>query len=63
MRLAKYLAHSGVASRRKAEALVTSGRVQVGGKVVTDPARDVEYEIVVIRGGERLTMKIVPVKR
>ena len=44
MRLAKYLAHSGVASRRKAEALVTSGRVQVGGKVVTDPARDVEFE-------------------
>ena len=44
MRLAKYLAHSGVASRRKAEELIAAGRVQVGGKVVTDPARDVEFE-------------------
>ena len=44
MRLAKYLAHSGVASRRKAEGLIASGRVRVGGKVVTDPARDVEFE-------------------
>ncbi len=42
MRLAKYLAHAGVASRRRAEALVSSGRVTVGGEVVTDPARDVD---------------------
>jgi len=41
MRLAKYLAHAGVASRRHAERLVTSGRVTVDGKRVTDPARDV----------------------
>jgi 23S rRNA pseudouridine2605 synthase len=41
MRLAKYLAHSGVASRRAAERLIASGRVTVGGEVVTDPARDV----------------------
>lgn len=41
MRLAKYLAHAGVASRRHAERLITSGRVSVGGRVVTDPARDV----------------------
>jgi 23S rRNA pseudouridine2605 synthase len=44
MRLAKYLAHSGVASRRRAEAIVRSGRVSVGGEVVTDPARDVNDE-------------------
>ena len=44
MRLAKYLAHSGVASRRRAEALVAAGRVRVGGQVVRDPARDVEHE-------------------
>jgi 23S rRNA pseudouridine2605 synthase len=42
MRLAKYLAHAGIASRRRAEALVGSGRVTVGGEVVTDPARDVD---------------------
>ena len=42
MRLAKYLAHSGVASRRRSEELVAAGRVKVGGAVVTDPARDVD---------------------
>jgi 23S rRNA pseudouridine2605 synthase len=42
MRLAKYLAHAGVASRRAAEELVREGRVTVGGQVVTDPARDVD---------------------
>lgn len=42
MRLAKYLAHAGVASRRSAEALIAAGRVSVEGHVVTDPARDVD---------------------
>ncbi|MDX6610369.1 MAG: rRNA synthase [Solirubrobacterales bacterium] len=41
MRLAKFLAHGGVASRRKAELIIGKGRVTVGGEVVTDPARDV----------------------
>jgi 23S rRNA pseudouridine2605 synthase len=41
MRLAKFLAHGGVASRRAAEKLIAAGRVSVGGEVVTDPARDV----------------------
>lgn len=42
MRLAKFLAHGGVASRRKAEEIIAKGVVTVGGAVVTDPARDVE---------------------
>jgi 23S rRNA pseudouridine2605 synthase len=42
VRLAKFLAHGGIASRRGAEKLVAAGRVTVGGEVVTDPARDVE---------------------
>lgn len=41
MRLAKHLAHCGVASRRACEALIAQGRVTVGGQVVRDPARDV----------------------
>ncbi|HEX4304479.1 MAG TPA: pseudouridine synthase [Solirubrobacterales bacterium] len=41
MRLAKYLAHGGVASRRKAEEIIAKGLVTVGGEVVVDPARDV----------------------
>ncbi len=42
MRLAKYLAHSGVAARRRAEELIAAGRVTVAGERVTDPARDVD---------------------
>ena len=44
MRLAKYLAHAGVASRRAAEQLIAEGRVTVGGATVTDPAHDVNEE-------------------
>jgi 23S rRNA pseudouridine2605 synthase len=42
MRLAKFLAHAGVASRRAAEGLIAEGRVSVAGEVVSDPARDVD---------------------
>jgi 23S rRNA pseudouridine2605 synthase len=41
MRLGKYLAHAGVASRRAAEQIIAAGRVSVAGETVTDPARDV----------------------
>lgn len=47
VRLQKYLADSGVASRREGERLIDAGRVEVNGKVVTaqgmrvDPERDV----------------------
>ena len=42
MRLAKYLAHAGVASRRASETIIADGRVTVDGSVITDPARDVD---------------------
>jgi 23S rRNA pseudouridine2605 synthase len=42
VRLAKYLAHAGVASRRAAERLIADGRVTVDGEVADDPARDVD---------------------
>ena len=41
MRLAKYLAHAGVASRRAAERLIAEGAVALAGEVVRDPALDV----------------------
>jgi 23S rRNA pseudouridine2605 synthase len=44
MRLAKFLAHAGVASRRGAEEIVRDGRVTVAGETVTDPARDVDAD-------------------
>jgi 23S rRNA pseudouridine2605 synthase len=53
MRLAKFLAHAGVASRRAAEKIVADGRVTVGGETVTDPARDVgEGSEVRVDGGQ-----------
>ena len=52
MRLAKYLAHSGVASRRAAEGLVAEGRVSLDGEVVLDPARDVDESSRVALDGE-----------
>ena len=42
MRLAKFLASAGVASRRASEQLVRAGRVRVGDETIIDPARDVD---------------------
>lgn len=52
VRLAKYLAHAGVASRRAAERLIGAGRVRVDGEVVTDPARDVDDSNEIVADGE-----------
>ena len=54
MRLGKYLAHAGVASRRGAEQLVFAGRVSVAGEVVRDPARDVDDDSGVAVDGDPL---------
>jgi 23S rRNA pseudouridine2605 synthase len=54
MRLAKYLAHAGVASRRAAEKLIGDGRVTVDGRTVTDPARSVDAESRVTVDGRAL---------
>jgi 23S rRNA pseudouridine2605 synthase len=42
VRLVKFLAHAGVASRRAAERLIAAGRVSVAGQVETNPATDVD---------------------
>ena len=49
MRLSRYLALAGVASRRKAEQIIASGRVAVNGAVVTLPQHRVE-------AGDRVTV-------
>lgn len=54
MRLAKFLAHAGVASRRASEQLIRDGRVTVGNEIVTDPARDVDDSSDVRWDGERI---------
>ncbi len=55
MRLAKFLAAAGVASRRAAEEIVRSGRVTVRGETVLDPARDVGSDDSVTVDGRQLT--------
>src|ERR1700740_3105135 len=55
MRLAKFLAVAGVASRRAAEEIVRGHRVTVNGEVVTDPARDVTEADAVEVDGEPVT--------
>jgi 23S rRNA pseudouridine2605 synthase len=42
LRLQKYLAAAGVASRRRAEELIVAGRVRVGGRVVRELGTSVE---------------------
>ena len=42
MRLQKYMAECGVASRRKAEEMIAAGRVQVNGITVTEMGSQVE---------------------
>ena len=55
MRLAKYLATAGVASRRASEEIVRAGRVTVDGETITDPARDVGPNDAVAVDGKAVT--------
>jgi 23S rRNA pseudouridine2605 synthase len=51
MRLVKFLATAGVASRRAAEEIVRAQRVTLNGETVTDPARDVtDADLVAVDG-------------
>ena len=59
-RLQKIIAAAGITSRRKAEEMITSGRVQVNGKAVTelgskaDPERDhIRVDGKLLHGPER----------
>lgn len=54
MRIAKFMARSGVCSRRQAEELVSQGRVTVNGVVVESPAYNVEGNEKILLDGEKL---------
>jgi 23S rRNA pseudouridine2605 synthase len=65
-RLQKIIAAAGVASRRKSEALISSGRVLVNGQVVTqlgtkaDPERDhIRVDGKLLQGPERYTYVVL----
>jgi len=55
MRLNKYLAHSGLCSRREADEFIKSGLVEVNGKVVTEMGYKVDPKDEVKYAGERLS--------
>jgi 23S rRNA pseudouridine2605 synthase len=51
IRLQKYLADAGMASRRRAEEMIACGRVEVNGVIVTQPGTKVEsFDIVKLDG-------------
>lgn len=57
MRLQKYLAHSGVASRRKSEEIISQSRVKVNNQTIMDPAFDVSDLDIVTVDNKRVTPK------
>ena len=52
MRLQKYMAHCGVAPRRKCEEIIKQGRVRVNGETVIEPGMivDPEKDSVIVDG-------------
>jgi len=51
MRLNKYIAQAGIASRRKADELTLQGRVKINGTVMKEPGYDVaEKDVVEVNG-------------
>ena len=52
MRIAKFMAAAGIASRRKSEEIVKKGYVKVNGKAIHDPATgvDPQHDIVEVYG-------------
>ena len=57
MRIAKYMAAAGVASRRHSEELIAAGKVRVNGRIITEPGTQVdETKDVVTVDGRRLSI-------
>ena len=54
MRLNKFVAHSGICSRRKAAELVKAGLIKVNGKVEKNPAYEVKRSDKVVYKGRRV---------
>ncbi|MBB4805487.1 23S rRNA pseudouridine2605 synthase [Chryseobacterium defluvii] len=55
IRLNKYIANSGICSRREADELITQGLVEVNGKVVTEMGYQVEKTDKVVFDGQSIT--------
>ncbi|MCQ2554780.1 MAG: rRNA pseudouridine synthase [Clostridia bacterium] len=61
MRINKYIAQAGVASRRKADELIASGKVKVNGSVMDVPGYDVQDGDIVTVEGKTIAEKEKPV--
>ncbi|HCU07485.1 MAG TPA: pseudouridine synthase [Clostridiales bacterium] len=55
MRLNKYIAQAGIASRRKADELTINGQVKINGKTMREPGYDVKPDDVVHVAGKVIT--------
>ncbi len=56
-RLAKFMARSGVCSRRDAEEYIRQGRVTINGEIVSTPAFNIQGDEKVLFDGEKLPQK------
>ena len=54
MRLNKFIAQAGIASRRKADELTLAGKVKINGAIMTEPGYDVKDGDVVIVNGHKI---------
>jgi len=57
MRLNKYIAHAGVASRRESDRLIQEGTVSVNGKLILDPAHNVSEKDEIMYDGKTLSIQ------
>ncbi len=57
MKLNKFIAHTGLCSRRKAAELVKSGQIKLNGEVHINPATEVENSDTVEFEGKQLTLE------
>lgn len=61
MRLNKYIAQAGIASRRKADDLTVNGNVKINGAVMKEPGYDVQPDDCVEVNGRRVALTEKPV--
>ncbi|MGN6401254.1 MAG: pseudouridine synthase [Flavisolibacter sp.] len=55
MPLNKYIAHSGVCSRRDAVDIIKSGKIKVNGEVITEPGHKISPKDAVVFSGKKLS--------
>lgn len=56
MRINKFIAKCGVASRREADRLIEAGRVEVNGRILTELGYQVERNDLVLVGGKEISL-------